>query len=264
MKIYQVDSFTNKPFSGNPAGVCYTPKPLHDQLMQNIASEMSLPETAFCSPIDEGLSLRWFTPTQEIELCGHATLACAHVLFSHYDFSPNQTLIFKTMSGELRVNKKQDLYEMDFPAIELIDLPLEGEIEFLLGAEVLEYKIGQKYAVALLKDEDTIRDLTPDLTRLASLNGIEAMIVTAKGDAVDFVSRFFGPALGIPEDPVTGAAHCRLAPYWSQKLGKKLMYAKQLSSRGGELEVEVSDSDRVFLRGKAVTTLEAKLILSSL
>ncbi len=261
LTITQVDAFTAEPFGGNPAAVCLLPEPADEPWMQRVAREMNLSETAFLVRRDDGsFDLRWFTPTVEIDLCGHGTLASAHVLWEDGRLEPTAPAIFHTLSGPLTAIRRDDWIEMDFPAEP--DEPASAP-EWLAAALAAEPKyIGRNRFDCLIEvdAEATLRRLTPDLHRLRDL-GVRGVIVTAlaKTNGFDFVSRFFAPATGIDEDPVTGSAHCCLAPYWQRRLGKDSFTAWQASQRGGEVRCAVRD-DRVKLSGQAVTVLRAKLL----
>jgi PhzF family phenazine biosynthesis protein len=254
--VRTVDAFTDKPFSGNPAGVCLLDSPIDENLMQKIAFEMNLAETAFLNKKDDGsYSLRWFTPTVEVDLCGHATLASSHILWETGKENKSDTLKFHTRSGLLKANFKNGSIELDFPLIESkqIDIP-DGLVKALGVKPVSLYKTEWNY-IAELDTEETLRNVNPDFGLLKSLDAW-GTIITSKASmkGYDFVSRFFAPDKGINEDPVTGSAHCALAPYWMKKLGKNSFNAYQASQRGGALGVRV-EGDRVFLTGNAVTVL---------
>lgn len=257
IKQFQVDAFASRVFEGNPAAVCPLESWLDDDLLQSIAEENNLSETAFFVPTAKGFSLRWFTPTKEVALCGHATLATAHVIFESLGFSES-TITFETLSGNLFVKKHGDSLQMDFPASSLITCDISEALVNALGVRPEEVWADNDY-VAVFDNEATIRNINPDQALLSSLD-LRGVIVTAPGNEVDFVSRFFAPKIGIAEDPVTGAAHCKLAPYWAERLGKKMLSARQVSKRGGNIECEVKD-DRVLLSGSAVTYLEAVITL---
>jgi len=260
MKIYQVDAFTDKPFTGNPAGVCVLPGPKDDTWMQNVAREMNLSETAFLQQQADGFRLRWFTPAVEVELCGHATLASAHILWETGRLARNESARFQTLSGLLTATRRQGDIELDFPATP--DEPAEAPpgLAEILGAKVMNFRGSRFDHLVEVESEDTVRGLRPDFTRLRALP-VRGIMVTSRASTpgVDFVSRFFGPAVGIDEDPVTGSAHCCLGPYWSERLGKTEMLAFQASARGGVVGVTVM-GDRVRLRGKAVTVMVAELV----
>lgn len=257
--IYQVDSFTEIPFAGNPAGVCVMKQAASAGWMQKMAAEMNLAETAFLYPIEDRWHLRWFTPVAEVQLCGHATLAAAHILWEAGYLNPDQTARFETLSGILTASKQRDLIQLDFPAtIEKEATSPEGLIR-ALGVPV-KYVGRTRYDYLVeLGSEEMVRSLKPDMAALAKLP-VQGVMVTAKASSseYDFVSRFFAPALGIPEDPVTGSAHCALGPYWKWRLDKDEFTAYQASERGGVVHLRVN-GDRVRLSGHAVTVFKAEL-----
>jgi len=260
MKIrqYQVDAFATRVFEGNPAAVCPLESWLDDSLLQAIAQENNLSETAFFVPGARGFELRWFTPVDEVDLCGHATLATAHVIFERLGYS-GPVIPFETRSGELFVKRQGSRLQMDFPA----DPPVAcGVTETLVlglgGKRPVEVLAASDY-MAVFGSEADVRAIRPDHNLLSRLD-LRGIIVTAPGDEVDFVSRFFAPQLGVPEDPVTGSAHCELAPYWAGKLGRDLMTARQVSRRGGSLTCEIA-GDRVLISGSAVMFMEAEISL---
>ena len=255
LKFYQVDAFTGDVFKGNPAGVCPLEAELPEQTMQNIAMENNLSETAFVFSREGRLHIRWFTPECEVDLCGHATLASAHVLFHHEGFT-GQILEFQSKSGPLRVTNKGDILELDFPALSLPECPVDPAVEKALGKKPVEMYRGDD-CIAVFESEADIAGFDPDFRELMALE-CRGLIVTAKGDSCDFVSRFFAPQVGIDEDPVTGSAHCALTPYWAEKTGKKMMTARQISKRGGLLFCTM-DFDRVKIAGKAVTYLQGTI-----
>lgn len=253
-RFYQVDAFTSQVFSGNPAGVCRLDDWLNDATLQNIAAENCLSETAFYVPRTNGFDLRWFTPEAEVDLCGHATLATAYVLYEHENFRGSR-LLFHTRSGQLEVTRSQkDMYAMIFPSREgqpyTPDAALLKAIHPLKPAEILK----ARDIMVVLNSEDEIAHFKPDFALINQLN-VLGLIITAPGKHCDFVSRFFAPSVGIPEDPVTGSAHCTLTPYWSPKLGKLDLNARQLSARGGELLCQYRGS-HVIISGKAQLYLE--------
>ena len=262
IRFFQADAFTDTPFAGNPAAVCLPAAPLDASLMQSIAKEMNLSETAFPEPPDgEGVRrLRWFTPGLEVDLCGHATLATAAVLFDLGDPSPAR---FHTRSGLLIVEREADgALRMDFPAMPAEVAPSPPGLLDALGTQDAATARGPEgqYWLVRLDSEASVRALQPDFSALAGvdLDGRIGVAVTAPGDAVDFVSRFFAPWAGIDEDPVTGSAHCMLAPYWAEELGRTTLSAQQVSERGGDLLLEIH-GDRVHLIGRAVTVAEGTL-----
>ena len=257
--IYQVDAFTNRPFGGNPAAVCPLAGWPEDELMQQIAAENNLAETAFFVPDGKGFHLRWFTPEIEIDLCGHATLATAHVLFHHLGHA-GDVIHFTSMSGPLTVRKRDHRIELDFPARDPAPAGLPALIAEGIGAEPLEVLKARDY-VLLLRDEAEVRALKPNRQLLDRINiDPGGIIVTARGSRTDFVSRFFTPQAALFEDPVTGSAHCSLVPYWARKLGKTVLVAEQVSRRGGTLWCQLA-GDRVRMAGEAITYLEGKIIL---
>jgi PhzF family phenazine biosynthesis protein len=255
--IYQADAFTSQLFGGNPAAVCPLTEWLPDEVMQKIAKENNLAETAFFVKNDTGFLLRWFTPEYEIDLCGHATLASAHILFTEMAYSED-TIHFETIkAGVLTVQRNGDKYTMDFPSRPPI--PIEepnGLIEALGGVKPVAILRSRDYFV-VYENESEVRDLSPDFFALSKLDTV-GVVVTARGDQVDFVSRFFAPGAGIPEDPVTGSAHCNLIPYWAKILGKDKLHAYQISARKGELWCELR-GERVLMSGKAVTYLKGEI-----
>lgn len=257
--IYQADAFTDKLFGGNPAAVCPLDEWLTDEQMQKIAIENNLAETAFFVKNQTSYKLRWFTPEYEIDLCGHATLASAHILFTELGYA-HHTIRFETVkAGELIVKKDGDKYTMDFPSRPPIPIePPIGLIEALGEKMPLEVLRSRDYFL-VYASEDDIRDIAPDFFALSKMDTV-GVIVTAPGKDVDFVSRFFAPGAGIPEDPVTGSAHCNLIPYWAHKLGKNTLHAYQLSARKGELWCQLK-GDRVLMSGKAVTYLKGAILV---
>lgn len=255
LKQYQVDAFAARVFEGNPAAVCPLDHWLDDALLQAIAAENNLSETAFFVPDDIGFHLRWFTPVTEVDLCGHATLASAHVVFGILGY-PHDVVRFMTRSGELSVRRANGLLAMDFPARPPQPCDAPQALIAGLGREPLRVLSADDY-IAVLDSEETVRELQPDFAALAKL-GLRGVIVTAHGRDRDFVSRFFAPNYGIPEDPVTGSAHCELAPYWAGVLGRQTLRARQVSRRGGDVHCELK-GDRVILSGRAVTFMEAMI-----
>jgi PhzF family phenazine biosynthesis protein len=260
LRLYQVDAFTRRVFGGNPAAVCPLEGWPDDGTLQAIASENNLSETAFFSPEGDAFRLRWFAPRKEVSLCGHATLASAFVLFAELGYR-EEVVRFQTMSGELRVRRDGELLAMDFPAKRLEPAP--DRAAALLDA--LHVAPSQVFAVvpgstvvALYEDEETVRSIRPDFSRLAGLPG--AVAITAPGRDSDCASRFFYPAAGLPEDPVTGSIHCSLVPYWAARLGKKAIHARQVSPRGGELFCE-DRGERVIIAGHAVKYMEGTIAL---
>lgn len=253
--LFQIDAFAGKVFSGNPAAVCPLKEWPDDSVMQAIAAENNLSETAFFVPHENGYHIRWFTPVAEVDLCGHATLAAAFVIFHCLDGSSRQA-DFISRSGRLTVTREGDLLAMDFPAQLPQPCPPPKELLRGLGKEPLEVLKAEDY-LAVFSSEEDIVDLKPDLSAFRQLD-LRGVIVTAKGKNADFVSRFFAPKFGIDEDPVTGSAHCSLTPYWSAKLKKDKLRARQLSKRGGELFCE-NRGNRVIISGRAVKYLEGNI-----
>lgn len=264
MKVafFQVDAFTTRLFSGNPAAVVALTSWPGDRVLQAIAAENNLSETAFFVEAASGFDLRWFTPLCEVELCGHATLATAHVLFRHLAW-PDPVIVFHTRSGELTVWREGARIVMDFPAQHLTPCAMPPWLVAGLGVKPREVLTTARDYVAIYDDPQTVLALRPDQEVLRALDrpgiAISAQ-ATGIGEGVDFVSRFFAPRLGVPEDPVTGSAHCALAPYWARRLGKSLLSARQLSSRGGEILCGVG-GDRVTLSSHAVTFLTGEIDL---
>ncbi len=258
LKITQVDAFTAKPFAGNPAAVCVLPEPGDAQWMQSVAMEMNLAETAFLVRRADGFDLRWFTPSVEVKLCGHATVASAHVLWEDGLLRPEEQARFHTLSGLLTADRRGDWIELDFPATLARPCDPPDGLAEALGAQPLYVGRNQFDYLVELESEAVVRRLEPDHTRLKRLP-VRGVIVTARGADYDFVSRFFAPGSGIDEDPVTGSAHCALGPYWKAKLGKDEFLAFQASPRGGVVKVRVA-GDRVKLGGQAVTVLRGELL----
>lgn len=257
LPLYQIDAFARRPFEGNPAAVMPLPHWLPDEVLQALAMEHNLSETVFFVAEGAGFHIRWFTPTTEMDLCGHATLAAAHVIFS--EAPADQTVIhFRSLSGPLTVRRREDLLELDFPCRAPQSIPTPPGLEAALGAPVLECHL-HRDLFALLADEATVRTLTPDLTALCAFEQT-SVVVTAKGESADFVSRCFAPREGIPEDPVTGSTHCTLVPFWAERLGKTELHARQLSARGGDLHCRL-EGDRVHIAGPAVRVLEGTFFL---
>lgn len=250
LSIFQVDAFAGTLFRGNPAAVIPLTEWLPDNLLQNIAMENNLSETAFFIPEEEGFHLRWFTPKTEVNLCGHATLATAHVLFNHLGFQGGE-LHFQSRSGLLTVSRESHLLFLDFPAacVEPVEIP-EG-VARALGQKPLGCWRGGEDLMVVFEEEKEIQKMAPDFARLGKLP-YRGIIVTAPGVEADFVSRFFAPAVGVAEDPVTGSAHTALIPYWARRLGKEALVARQVSQRGGSLFCRLA-GDRVQIGGTAVT-----------
>ncbi len=260
LEIVQVDAFTNQPFTGNPAGVCLLEEPPNEGWLQDIAREMNLSETAFLVSHDDGFDLRWFTPTTEVELCGHATLASAHVLWEDGRVPPTEKIRFHTRSGELLARRGDDGWiELDFPAEPAIACDAPALLGRALGAEPRWVGKSRFDLLVEVADEKIVRTIRPDMSLLAGLDA-RGVIVTSRAisERFDFVSRFFAPRVGVPEDPVTGSAHCTLGPFWAERLGREEFLAYQVSDRGGMVRVTVRD-DRVLLGGQAVTVLRARI-----
>ena len=261
IKLYQIDAFTDAMFSGNPAAVCLLDSWIDDEVMKNIGSENNLAETAFVVPQGKDYGIRWFTPTTEVDLCGHATLASAFVLFNLLHYQEPLIKFHSPRSGTLIVNKKEDLLMMDFPTDRLELLPEEQNISFksCIGLKPTEVYKGKTDYIAVIESEHELKYLHPDLNEISKLKA-RGLIVTAKGEQVDFVSRFFAPQTGIPEDPVTGSSHTSLLPLWSKKLGKTTFTARQLSKRGGRLICEYK-GDRCLIGGNAKLYLTGEINL---
>ena len=263
LPIYQVDAFADRIFTGNPAAVMPLEHWLSDEKMQSIAMENNVAETAFFVPVEGGYNLRWFTPTVEVDLCGHATLASAHVLFEHLQFAGDD-IIFHTRSGELRVSRGANGLTLDFPAAELEEYAVSTEACKALGSSVIASQAviardNPHAVVYVYASEAEVAALSPSATHLLASSEY-SIIATAPGEHCDFVSRFFGPHVGLEEDPVTGSARCSLVPYWAQRLGVNKLQARQISSRGGDLFCELKQG-RVFMTGTAVTFLRGSVML---
>ena len=252
LNIYQIDAFANKPYEGNPAAVVPLETWLDDEEMQNIAMENNLSETVFFVPSDKGYHIRWFTPITEVDMCGHATLACAYVIFNELGYKED-IIYFDSKSGELSVEKQGDFLQMDFPVQEIKSTPITDDMIEAFGIKPVEVYQSMDY-IFVFEHELDILDLKPDFEVIKKLN-LRGVAVTSKSEKYDFVSRFFAPKYGIKEDPVTGSAYTQMVPYWSQKLDKKILFSKQVSKRGGELICEYK-GERVFIKGKAVKFLE--------
>ncbi|MGI9225625.1 MAG: PhzF family phenazine biosynthesis protein [Woeseiaceae bacterium] len=256
----QVDAFTDKPFAGNPAAVCLLETERDAEWMQAVAAELNLSETAFVRPLEDGFELRWFTPVVEVDLCGHATLASAHVLWSEGIVNDGTPIHFDTKSGVLECQRRGDLIQMDFPATPAEPMQPDAELAEALGV-VPTWTGGSNFDRLVFVDSpETLRSIQPDFARLRTVP-VRGVIVTSVSDDTrfDFLSRFFGPAVGIDEDPVTGSAHCCLAPFWSERLDTTEMTAFQASPRGGIVHVRVA-GERVLLAGNAVTVLRGELV----
>lgn len=260
MKIYHVDAFTGQPFSGNPAGVCILPGPQDEKWMQDVAREMNLSETAFIVKQAEGFNLRWFTPAVEVDLCGHATLASAHVLGETGIVDRASEVRFDTRSGPLFVNWRDGWIEMNFPAEPESPAACPPDLKRALGVEPLYCGKNRFDYLLEVETEKTVRDLRPDFRLLATVE-MRGVMVTARSRTADcdFVSRFFAPAVGVDEDPVTGSSHCCLGPYWEKRLGRNPLTGLQVSARGGAVKVENAGS-RVLISGKAVSVMKGELV----
>lgn len=257
IKLYQVDAFADKIFSGNPAAVCPLNEWLPEHIMQDIAMENNLAETAFYVKAGDRYEIRWFTPTVEVDLCGHATLGTAYVLFNHENHNANSITFYSHRRGVLTVEKDEELLTLDFPADVLQQIEPSEEHWAGLGVKPKEVYRGKTDLMMVFENELQIKNLKPDFKLVSKLD-CRGIIVTAKGDDVDFVSRFFGPQSGIDEDPVTGSAHTSLTPYWSAKLGKKTLHAVQLSKRKGTLTC-TNNGDRIRISGQARLYLKGEI-----
>ena len=256
LKIYQADAFSGKVFSGNPAAIVPLEKWLPDELMQNIALENNLSETAFFVEETEGLRIRWFTPNAEVDLCGHATLAAAHIMFTEINWQ-SKTIEFNSRSGILKVRKDSGLYWLDFPASPLNQVEIPKNLASAFNSKASECWRGRDDFMLIFDNEQTILSLNPDFTEILK-SDCRGLIVSSPGSETDFVSRFFAPAVGVYEDPVTGSAHTMLIPYWSEKLEKNSLTAKQVSQRSGFLKC-INDGNRVKIGGMAVTYLKGTI-----
>jgi PhzF family phenazine biosynthesis protein len=259
IKIYQVDAFTDRLFAGNPAAVCFLQEWISDETMQQIAAENNLAETAFVVPMDLYFEIRWFTPAVEVDLCGHATLATAFVLYQCLGYNAPAIVFQSPRSGELKVLNEKNLLWLDFPADVLVPSGDSAIIRDCIGVEPIEVFKGKTDYIAVLGCEADVLHLKPDMIKTAALNA-RGLVVTAPGNEVDFVSRFFAPQSGIDEDPVTGSAHTSLIPLWFEKFGKSEMQARQLSKRGGNL-LCIHNGARCLIGGDARLYLEGELVL---
>lgn len=255
LPIFQVDAFAERLFAGNPAAVVVMPDWLPDGTLQGVAQENNYSETAFVVPRGEFFDLRWFTPEVEVDLCGHATLASAHVVFRH-GYTNAERVVFRSRAGDLTVKRAGDLLAMDFPARPPRPLPADAAVSDALGA-VPDELHESRDLLAVFRSQADVEALRPNFSAIAKLDTF-AVIATAPGDSCDFVSRFFAPAAGVPEDPVTGSAHCTLVPYWSRRLGKPKLHARQVSRRGGELWCEHL-GERVVVAGRVVEYLRGEI-----
>ena len=257
MKQYIVDAFTDKVFHGNQAAICIMENWLSDEMMMNITRENNFSETAFAVKEDDKYHLRWFTPGGEVDLCGHATLACAYVLFRFY-IQETESVVFSTLSGDLIVSKSGDLLEMEFPVYKFERVPITDAMTDAIGATPSEAYIGRDL-LCIFDDENTVKNLTPNMEKAMKLDGL-LLHVSAPGKTTDSVSRSFAPKLKITEDPVCGSGHCHIAPYWSKRLGKDNIVAYQASQRGGTLYCRVS-GDRILIAGRATLFSECELYI---
>lgn len=259
LPIYQVDAFTSEVFKGNPAAVVPLEEWLPDEILQKIALENNLSETAFFVPTDKGFHLRWFTPTVEVDLCGHATLATSWVIYNQLGYDKD-AIHFESQSGELIITKSDDGYTLNFPVWEHKKLEPDARISDALGAEPSELFHGYDW-VAVFDSYETVKNLAPDMQKLSTITEMRGIIATAQSnDDVDFVSRFFGPLVGIDEDPVTGSAHCILTPIWAEKLDKTDFTARQVSARSGDLKLSLQ-GDRVHITGNAALYLKGTIYI---
>ena len=257
MKQYIVDAFTDKPFAGNPAAVCVMDKWPSEVSMMKLAMENNLSETAFIVKEEEGYHLRWFTPGKEVELCGHATLASSYVILNFVE-PESSSVSFNTMSGVLTVKRSGDLYEMDFPTYELKEIPVTDDMEKAFGVRPVKAVLGLDL-VCVFETEEQVRNMTPDQNLLTKIEG-RIQNATASGSETDCVSRSFCPKLSIAEDPVCGSAHCQIADYWSQVLGKKDILAYQASKRGGYLYCRLKGNGRISISGKAALVAVSEIV----
>ena len=257
MKQYIADAFTNKPFAGNPAAVCVMESWPSEEAMMKLAMENNLSETAFIVKEENGYHLRWFTPGTEVELCGHATLASSFVVLNYYEPDSDEVK-FNTLSGELTVYRKENLYEMNFPTYELKDIPVTDDMEKAFGARPVKAVLGLDL-VCVFDSEDTVRNMKPNQELLTGIEG-RIQNATAPGAEIDCVSRSFCPKLGIAEDPVCGSAHCQIADYWSKKLNKKEIYAYQASKRGGYLHCRMEENNRITISGEAALVAISEIV----
>lgn len=257
--IYQVDAFTSEPFKGNPAGVCLLTEPMSEEWMQAVAAEMNLSETAFVYPLLTGYNLRWFTPKVEVDLCGHATLATAHVLAESGMLGEGKTARFETKSGILKARSIGSWIEMDFPVLGEHEIKMPVGLDEVLGIQVKYIGQSDFDLIVEAESEESIAGMSPDFRRLAEYDARGIIITARSSGEFDFVSRFFAPRVGIDEDPVTGSAHCVLGPFWQRRLGKDSFLAHQISKRGGVVRVNVN-GDRVILGGQAVTVITGILL----
>lgn len=267
VRISQVDAFTSKAFAGNPAAVCMLTETRSADWMQQVAREMNLSETAFVLRRNDGFSLRWFTPTHEVDLCGHATLASAHVLWTEGHLPADEPAIFRTKSGTLTVRRRDEGIAMDFPAEPLTAVEVPPALTEALGVMPTFTGRNRMDYGLLLGSADAVQAVEPDFTRLATIETRGVIVTAPAADEADhdFVSRFFAPRVGVPEDPVTGSAHCALGPFWAEQLGRTDLTGRQISARGGvvRIQMEHATSARVLLIGQAVTVLRGELTIGN-
>jgi PhzF family phenazine biosynthesis protein len=254
--LYQVDAFTSRPFAGNPAAICPLEKWLPDEMMQSIAAENNLSETAFYVQDGSAFDLRWFTPAVEVDLCGHATLAAACVILEIRRETAGSRVVFRTRSGELAVERDGDLYALDFPSRPALPCVAHSGLAEALGAAPKKVLAARDY-LCVFESEEQVMSLAPNMSKLSEMDRF-AVIVTASGRDCDFISRFFAPSKGVPEDPVTGSAHCTLIPYWAEQLGKTKLFARQRSHRGGEVWCELH-GERVRIAGHAAMFMQGAI-----
>ncbi|MGB4447883.1 MAG: PhzF family phenazine biosynthesis protein [Cloacibacterium sp.] len=258
-KIYQIDAFADALFSGNPAAVCPLDSWLDTDIMQKIAAENNLAETAFTVPVENGFEIRWFTPEVEVDLCGHATLASAYTMINFEGFSGEKINFFSRNSGTLTVNKNGDFLTLDFPVDNLQKVEDLAIFEKCFAYQPIEAYQGKTDYLLVFENEHQIQNIEPNIPEIAKINA-RGIIVSSISENFDFVSRFFGPNCGVNEDPVTGSAHTTLTPFWAEKLGKTKLTAKQISKRGGVLECELKN-DRVLISGKCKTYLKGEIFI---
>ena len=259
LPIYQVDAFASKVFEGNPAAVCPLPHWLHDDILLSIAAENNLSETAFYVITNNGFHIRWFTPTAEVDLCGHATLASAFIIFTEFNY-PSETISFESRSGILTVTKKDALLVMNFPAQPATPCDLPVELEQAFAITPLECLASEDY-ILVCNSEDEVRKAQPRLELLKNIDR-RGVMITAPAEHYDFIMRFFAPKYGIDEDPVTGSAYTQLTPYWANRLGKNALHAKQVSTRGGEVFCQAI-GERISIAGSAVKYLQGEITITT-
>ncbi|WP_374363698.1 PhzF family phenazine biosynthesis protein [Cloacibacterium sp.] len=258
-KIYQIDAFAEKLFTGNPAAVCPLEKWIDDETMQKIATENNLAETSFTVPVENGFEIRWFTPTVEVDLCGHATLASAFVLINFEGFTDDKINFFSKNSGTLTVTKNGDLFTLNFPSDSLQKVENLSQFKNCFAHQPIEAYQGKTDYLLIFENEHQIQNIEPNIPEIAKIDA-RGIIVSSISENFDFVSRFFGPNCGVNEDPVTGSAHTTLTPFWAEKLGKTKLTAKQISKRGGVLKCELKN-DRVLISGKCKTYLKGEIFI---